>query len=542
MKKCFVIMPFGGDDPALKKKFDGVFKGIIKPAVIDAGYEPVREDISATPGNIPSSIVRKLAECEMAIVDMTNLNPNVFYELGIRHVFSKSSTVLLISKGERIPFDTASHRVIQYTNELDTLDDIHEKIVQAIRLREEQSTTSDNIVHDTYSELPVDLLGTLKKETISQRLKEQADQITALLNQKRKYEEILKKHGLLGQANSSLEQYSAKELFTQARFAMQKSGKSVRLRLRQLVANGEIDEFVDYLEQSIEAGYLDENDYIQIADLCDQLDSLPLKLAVLESARLVFDSEDIIRNLADVYSEMPDPSKKLQGVSLIERLIGVTEDQGVYQVSGLQHATQNNLAALFNVYSRTKLYSRAVEVSSSLEAQNCPHTSMILRHKASALDDLNKDESAEAAYKELLKLEYYDDTNHAFYASYLTKKGKIVEAYQEREIAVRLDPRDSNRFFQMGVFILNEQYIRKDDNTICKEHNHSVVMSNAIAFFVYALQLNYMNDELRHSIGDILYRRNEIELANQVLSKQPVDMSLLDVFSLSYVLEHHIEP
>ena len=542
MKKCFIVMPFGGDDPTQKKRFDGVFKGIIKPAVLEAGYEPVREDISATPGNIPSSIVRKLAECEMAIVDMTNLNPNVFYELGIRHVFSKSSTVLLIGKGEKIPFDTASHRVIQYTNELDALDDIHEKIVQAIRLREKQQNTSDNIVHDTYSELPDDLLSMLKKEIVSQRLNEQAEKIATLLKQKQKYEDILKKHGLLGQVDSTLEQYSTKELFTQARFAMQKSGKSVLLRLRQLVANGEIDEFVDYVEQSIEAGYLDENDYIQIADLCDQLDFLPLKLAVLESARLVFDSEDIIRNLANVYTEMPDPLKKLQGVSLIERLIGVFEDHGSYQVSDLQHASSNNLAALFNAYSRTKLYSRAVEISTALEAQHCPYISLILRNKASSLDDLNEDKAAEMVYKNLLQLEYYDDTNHAFYASFLTKQGKYAEAYHEREIAARLDSRDSNRFYQMGVFILNEQYIRKDENTIIKEHNHSVVTSNAVAFFVYALQLSYMNDELRHSIGNVLYRRNEVELANQVLSKQPLDKSLLDVFALSYVLSHHIEP
>ena len=51
-----------------------------------------------------------------------------------------------------------------------------------------------------------------------------------------------------------------------------------------------------------------------------------------------------------------------------------------------------------------------------------------------------------------------------------------------------------------------------------------------------------MNEKLRHSIGNVLYRRNEVELANQVLSKQPLDKSLLDVFSLSYVLSHHIEP
>ena len=142
-------MPFGSASPEQKKRFDGVYRGIIVPAVREAGYEPVREDISATPGSIPKSIVTKLAEAEMVVADLTSINPNVFYELGIRHVFSKTGTVLIMNKGESIPFDNASYRVIQYTNELADLDDIHQQIVAAIKNRENNSDTPDNVVHDT---------------------------------------------------------------------------------------------------------------------------------------------------------------------------------------------------------------------------------------------------------------------------------------------------------------------------------------------------------------------------------------------------------
>ena len=116
-KVCFIIMPFGGASQALKRKFDGVYKGIIVPAVQEAGYEAVREDIAETPGSIPKSIVKKLEDSDMVIADLTGMNPNVFYELGIRHVLSKCGTVLIINKGETIPFDNESLRVIQYPNE-----------------------------------------------------------------------------------------------------------------------------------------------------------------------------------------------------------------------------------------------------------------------------------------------------------------------------------------------------------------------------------------------------------------------------------------
>ena len=50
---------------------------------------------------------------------------------------------------------------------------------------------------------------------------------------------------------------------------------------------------------------------------------------------------------------------------------------------------------------------------------------------------------------------YDDDSNHAFYASFLENVEEYTEAYREREIAAMLDLNDANRFTSLGVHMLN---------------------------------------------------------------------------------------
>lgn len=285
-KVCFIIMPFGGASQALKRKFDGVYKGIIVPAVQEAGYEAVREDIAETPGSIPKSIVKKLADSDMVIADLTGMNPNVFYELGIRHVLSKCGTVLIINKGETIPFDNASHRVIQYTNELADLDEIHSQIVSAIANRESNIENSDNIVHDTFPQIPTDVISSLIQDPQNNKIKELQQDISKLTQENKQLKSTLASHGILKKDAHIRTQRSVKEIFSEARFALKKSGREVILQLHQFNLDNELDKFTNCLEDAIEAGYLSENDYIQIKDLCKSAGYLPLCLTYMIQAVL----------------------------------------------------------------------------------------------------------------------------------------------------------------------------------------------------------------------------------------------------------------
>jgi tetratricopeptide (TPR) repeat protein len=113
---CFVLMPFGikTDAGGRVTNFDAVYRQIIAPAVEQAGLEPVRADEEKIGGTIHKPMFERLMLCHYAVADITGANPNVFYELGIRHALRPSSTVVLFVAGTVIPFDVALVRGIAY--------------------------------------------------------------------------------------------------------------------------------------------------------------------------------------------------------------------------------------------------------------------------------------------------------------------------------------------------------------------------------------------------------------------------------------------
>jgi hypothetical protein len=105
---CFVIMPFGRKPDADGREidFDAIYSEILEPAIGEVGFDAVRADDELSGGVIHSAMFERLVLSEYAIADLTILNPNVYYELGVRHAVRPQSTVL-VSAGDRLPFDVA---------------------------------------------------------------------------------------------------------------------------------------------------------------------------------------------------------------------------------------------------------------------------------------------------------------------------------------------------------------------------------------------------------------------------------------------------
>jgi tetratricopeptide (TPR) repeat protein len=113
---CFVLMPFGRKMDAAGRvtNFDSVYDKIIAPAVARAGLEPIRADEEKVGGTIHKPMFERLMLCHYAVADITGANPNVFYELGIRHAMRPRSTVIVFAEGTVLPFDVALVRGISY--------------------------------------------------------------------------------------------------------------------------------------------------------------------------------------------------------------------------------------------------------------------------------------------------------------------------------------------------------------------------------------------------------------------------------------------
>lgn len=135
-KHCFIVMPFGRDTSE-QKWFRGWYEVVIKPAVIEAGYEPKLAAAEEQPGAINDEIRAHLALDAMVVVDLAGAepeddpNPNVMYELGIRHALGLP-LVMMAWKGQRLPFDVSNQRIIMEERDLVDLDTNRKRLIMFI--------------------------------------------------------------------------------------------------------------------------------------------------------------------------------------------------------------------------------------------------------------------------------------------------------------------------------------------------------------------------------------------------------------------------
>jgi hypothetical protein len=113
----FVAMPFGSKPDETRTQtidFDAIYEQAITPALQECDVDFIRADQERTGGIIHLSMFERLLLAEVAIVDVTIDNANVFYELGVRHAARPRSTIIISGKDGPLPFDIAMIRAIPY--------------------------------------------------------------------------------------------------------------------------------------------------------------------------------------------------------------------------------------------------------------------------------------------------------------------------------------------------------------------------------------------------------------------------------------------
>ncbi len=116
-KRCFVIGPIGAEGSAVREHADNVFELIISPATEACGVTAVRSDHLPDPGHIMDQMLSSMFNADFCIAVLTNLNPNVFYELALCHAACKP-VVVLMEKGSDLPFDVRDLRCVFYDFDL----------------------------------------------------------------------------------------------------------------------------------------------------------------------------------------------------------------------------------------------------------------------------------------------------------------------------------------------------------------------------------------------------------------------------------------
>jgi hypothetical protein len=109
---CFYISPIGQEDTEQRKHADFFLEYVVTPALREFNLEVVRADQIGKPGMIGKQVLEHILKSRLVIADLSFHNPNVFYELCLRHV-TRLPTVQIIRAAEGIPFDIEQYRTIK---------------------------------------------------------------------------------------------------------------------------------------------------------------------------------------------------------------------------------------------------------------------------------------------------------------------------------------------------------------------------------------------------------------------------------------------
>lgn len=106
-------MPFSSTKSCKQEQWDEIFENMITPAVESSPYHYKCFKACLAMGNVVKDILENLNISDVVIADLTDRNPNVFYELGVRHALG-NATILITQNIEDVPFDLRHYALVEY--------------------------------------------------------------------------------------------------------------------------------------------------------------------------------------------------------------------------------------------------------------------------------------------------------------------------------------------------------------------------------------------------------------------------------------------
>jgi hypothetical protein len=151
-KYCFVITPIGSANSDTWTKANGLIEAVIKPVLQDLGYKVEAAHHINSSGSITNQIIEKLLDSELVVANLSGLNPNVMYELAVRHA-KRLPVISLAENGTKLPFDIQAERTIFYNDSMSGVEDLKPKLLAAYESIDFNCKTHDNPIYRAAKDL-----------------------------------------------------------------------------------------------------------------------------------------------------------------------------------------------------------------------------------------------------------------------------------------------------------------------------------------------------------------------------------------------------
>lgn len=131
-KVCFIITPIGPTDSITRRKVNGLIDEVIEPVLSDLGYAVVVSHRITDSGTMTAAIIRNVYHADLAIANLTGNNPNVMYEVALRHACAKP-IIHITEDVSSLPFDINDQRTIEYMDDMHGAHELKEKLYEMVK-------------------------------------------------------------------------------------------------------------------------------------------------------------------------------------------------------------------------------------------------------------------------------------------------------------------------------------------------------------------------------------------------------------------------
>ncbi len=437
---AFVVMPIRKKGSDEHRDFLALYSKFIKPVLEEHGYEVVRADEIAASGSITKDIIIRLVEADLVICDLTDLNPNVFYELGVRHTLRNRGTILILDEAKTfdIPFDLSDYRIIKFQGvNADGLGSLKDELQRFVsEFRDNTALSADNPVHDWIPPTPS-----------SQRTKKDGNR-------------MLSGERLEGDGVGPL---NPEEVISDA-LREAESGVLPKVLIDEAHRAVKEEDMLKFLESvqrflSVRAFQPSEREFAELYSLAERLDARRVSRAVLDIGLKVYPGSKYLTELRiGSLAHSTDPSEREEARRMVAGLLNLAIGNTDIIVTN-PDAVRNNiglLALMLDAFHRDGKHDEALRITATLVEQ-FPNSSTALRNHARALEmkgGMTVDDLIES-YRRAVLSDTVDDSSAAWFAGTLEGAGRLVDAAEALLLACMLDLDEAKNLALLAATLAN---------------------------------------------------------------------------------------